>query len=85
MIILNIYEKLNGKKKGMWDVDNPLITETLTNITEYPELINNIKILFEESIDITEEIIEYPEYTMDDFLKDAFIEENEYKDIINFN
>lgn len=75
--------KIEWKEKGMWDVDDPLITKTLTNITEYPELINNIKSLFEESIDITEEIIEYPEYTMDDFLKDAFIEENEYNDIIN--
>ena len=70
--------KVNWKEKGNWEYDGTLIMKTLTRITDYPNLVDIINSYFETSPETEEPVIEYPKYTSDDFLDEAYISEEEY-------
>lgn len=68
------------------------IIKTLTNITKYPSLVNNIKELFDKElfdnlIDDIDSTTSYSGYKKDEFLDETFISEYEYdtlRDLIKF-
>ena len=70
--------KVNWKEKGNWTYDGILVIKTLTKINDYTELINTINGFFESSPDDEEPMIEYPSYTKEKFLEEAYISEEDY-------
>ena len=78
----NIRE-VDWSKTGSWNVGNILPQKTLTDITYYKDKVSLLKSLFDESEESTEEDIpEYPEYTIDDFLDDVYIDEYQYETLV---
>lgn len=83
---------VDWKIKGNYHVDENLIIKTLTNITKYPSLVNNIKELFDKElfdnlIDDIDSTTSYSGYKKDEFLDETFISEYEYdtlRDLIKF-
>lgn len=79
--------KVDWKYKGNWEYDksNPFITKTLTEITRYKEMIDTLNSFFinEENIDLIEEENEFPEYTVEDFLEEAYINEKQYNVLVS--
>ena len=71
--------------RGEWYCDfSELPTKTLTDITVYTEFTNNIRQLFsEDGKEEDEPEIKYPVYTSDDFMKDVYIDDDEYETLIN--
>ncbi|WP_295722805.1 AAA family ATPase [uncultured Methanobrevibacter sp.] len=79
--------KVDWKFKGNWEYDksNPFIIKTLTEITSYKEMVETINSFFinEENMDLIEEENEFPEYTVEDFLEEAYIDEKEYNVLVS--
>jgi len=75
--------RVNWKEKGNWKYNGNLITKILTRITDYLDLVNSISNLFETSPEDEEEIITYPEYTADDFLKEVYMTNRRYNTLKN--
>ncbi len=75
--------KVNWKTKGNWKYDGKLPMKTLTDITIYTEMLNNIQNFFDDDPTGGEEIIEYPPYPEEDFLKEVFLDEEEYNTLVN--
>ncbi|OWT33320.1 hypothetical protein BGI41_02985 [Methanobrevibacter sp. 87.7] len=73
---------VNWKEKENFNYKDTLPLKTLTKITDYPEMIEKIKNLFEDYIE-EEPKTNYPEYKKEDFLKDSFINEEEYNKLID--
>ena len=74
--------KVNWINYGNWPyTKGKLHMKTLTDITVYNELIQNIK----DATDFEDygEEPEYPEYTRDMFLKDVFIDETDYDTLVD--
>ena len=77
--------KVNWTHKGNWDYDfGKLPMKTLTDITNYQEMIENIKDFFDDGNDGEEssEII-FPEYNADKFLDEVYIDRNDYEILSN--
>lgn len=77
--------KVKWTHKGSWQVDEMLAMKTLTDITNYTDLVSKIAALFD--VDEVEDegdskVIEYPPYTMEDFLGEVFIDEDSYNTLI---
>ena len=72
--------KVKWTHRGNWPAPDKLPMKTLTDITMYQEFVNNIKELFfgeeEDSEDLQE--FQYPEYDVDKFLEEVYINENDY-------
>lgn len=71
--------------RGEWTYDSSSngrqsTAKVLTDITAYTEEIEKLNTLFETEFleDMKEKEIEYPRYTKEDFLKEVFLEEEEY-------
>jgi len=75
--------KVDWKENGNYNYDGNLIMKTLTKITDYPALVNTINSFFESSPEDEEPILEYPVYTIDNFLEEAYISEEEYNILSN--
>lgn len=75
--------KVDWKTKGNWPYDGKLPMKTLTNITSYTEMLNNIQNFFEDDQIGCEEIIDYPPYTEEDFLNEVFLSEDDYNTLVN--
>ena len=72
--------KVNWTHKGNWDYEHgKLPMKTLTDITIYQEMVDNIKELFvsDDGGDEGPEF-QYPEYTVDKFLEEVYIDEQDY-------
>ena len=71
---------------GSWDVGDTLPIKTLTDITDYKDKVAFLKSLFDksESEETNEEDMpDYPEYTVDDFLDDVYIDEEQYDTLVS--
>lgn len=78
--------KVDWKFKGDWTYNKgQLILKTLTDITNFKDTVDYINSFFinEENIDLIEEENEFPEYSIEDFLEEAYIDEKEYNVLIN--
>lgn len=72
--------KVRWTDKGNWhygDESNKLPMKTLTEITNYKDMVNRINELLGEEIDIDTE--EYPVYTIEDFLNEVYITKKDYE------
>lgn len=76
--------KVDWKEEGNWQCDETFAMKTLTDITNYQDLVQKIQNFFAdkdvETID--EKEIAYPSYTMDNFLEEVYISENEYNSLV---
>ena len=72
--------KVNWKEKGSWHCDEKFAMKTLTDITNYQELVAKIQNFFADKVIeiVDEKEIEYPAYTLEDFLNEVYISEDEY-------
>lgn len=71
--------------KGSWQSDEMFAMKTLTDISNYPDLVAKFTAMFEdesEEEEPEEKAIAYPPYTMDDFLDEVFIGEDDYNTIV---
>ena len=76
--------KVNWKEKGIWQCNETFAMKTLTDITNYQDLVTEIKEFFaDKEVEIVDEKeINYPVYTMENFLEEVYISENEYKSLV---
>lgn len=76
--------KVNWTHKGNWVYEHgKLPMKTLTDITLYQEMVDNINEFFvsEENPDEDREL-EYPEYGVDKFLNDVYINDDDYRTLV---
>lgn len=77
--------KVNWTHKGNWSYDDAkLPMKTLTDITNYQEMINKINELIDDGgiiVDPPEQ--EYPEYNIDKFLEEVYITEKDYFTLVD--
>ena len=71
---------VNWIKRDNWPFDGPIHLKTLTEITNYKDLINNI-INVVGGIESPEPVI--PEYSPDNFLKEVYIDKKDYLTLID--
>lgn len=77
--------KVKWTHKGSWQCDEMFAMKTLTNVTNYTDFTNKILSLFEEEIENEEEetkIVDYPTYSMEDFLDEVYMDEKSYNKLV---
>ena len=76
--------KVKWTHKGNWKSEDKLPMKTLTDITNYQEFVDKIKNLFvtEDNQDETPEV-QYPEYNLDKFLEEVYINEEDYNILVD--
>lgn len=70
---------------GNWPIDERLAMKTLTEITDYPELLSRIETFFEDSddeVDNEEPLVVFPEYSARQFLDEVYMGEERYDAIV---
>ena len=76
--------KVKWTNKGSWQSDEMFAMKTLTDVTNYSDFVGKILALFEDEIsDEEEEAVEYPTYTMEDFLDEVYISEEAYNTLVS--
>lgn len=78
--------KVRWKEKGSWQNDEMFAMKALTDVTNYQDFVAKINALFEGDVASgggEGKAIEYPPYTMDDFLEEVFIGEDEYNTLVS--
>ncbi len=76
--------KVNWTDKGEWDLPEPSVMKTLTDITQYTDLVKNIQSMIDgdreehEVLDADPEEETFDLYTADDFLNDVYMDEDRY-------
>ena len=74
--------KVKWTHKGHWHTKDRLPTKTLTDITMYQGMVDNIKELFvSDDEDVPE--LEYPEYNKEKFLEEVYISDEDYTILVN--
>ena len=70
--------------KGEWKHPGQAVMKALTDITPYTEYVEKLNALFanDEVDDNEEREVEYPPYTVDDFLGQVYMDEGEYKNLV---
>lgn len=66
---------------GNWPIDERLAMKTLTEITDYPELLSRIETFFEDSdddVESEEPLVIFPEYSSEQFLDEVYMPEERY-------
>lgn len=66
---------------GNWPIDERLAMKTLTEITDYPELLSRIEAFFEDSdddVESEEPLVIFPEYSTRQFLNEVYMPEERY-------
>ena len=77
--------RVRWKKKGNWLVSDTLALKTLTDLTDYTDTVEKLLALFEDGSEADEPeppVIIYPPYTKEDFLKEVYITEKEYRTLV---
>lgn len=76
---------VNWTHKGEWEHPGKAVMKTLTDITPYSDYVEKLNALFEsDSIDDVEEIeVAYPTYSMENFLDEVFMSEENYTTLVN--
>lgn len=70
---------------GNWPIDERLAMKTLTEITDYPELLSRIETFFEDSdddVESEEPLVIFPEYSARQFLDEVYMAEERYDAIV---
>ena len=71
---------------GHWSLDQKLAMKTLTELTDYPDVVARIEAFFEdgeEEAAIAEDpAVSYPEYSKEDFLDEVYMGEAQYKTLV---
>ena len=70
---------------GNWPIDERLAMKTLTEITDYPELLSRIEAFFEDSdddVESEEPLVIFPEYSARQFLNEVYMPEERYDAIV---
>lgn len=69
---------------GQWQYPGRAVMKTLTDITVYTDCLAKLNTLFEEELleDMKEKEVEYPNYTKEDFLREVFLEEEDYDTLV---
>lgn len=75
--------RVDWKEKGFWRYKGRFVTKFLTRITDYLDDIHTISNFFETSPDDVEQVPEYPEYSVDKFLSEAYISKEDYITLTN--
>ena len=77
--------KVRWSHKGSWESDTTLALKTLTDATDYPELISHIEGFFgmDDGEPAESVVAEYPSYTAEDFLSEAYMDEGRYDTLVN--
>lgn len=76
--------KVNWIHTGNWAYSfGKLPMKTLTDITNYQEMVDNIRGLFEDDGSVEPPIAEYPEYNADKFLDEVYIDQKDYETLVN--
>ena len=77
--------KVNWVANGEWEHPGQAVMKTLTNISDYPDYVDRMNLLFDditEDDDINQREIIYPLYEKEDFLTDVFLNETEYDTLV---
>lgn len=77
--------KVDWKEKGSWQSDDMFAMKTLTDVTNYQDFVAKINALFDGDVlpgEDDEKTVEYPPYTMDDFLEEVYIDEDQYNMLV---
>ena len=75
--------KVKWTHKGNWQSEEMFATKTLTDITNYTDLVNKLCGLFDDNEQEDETpAIDYPSYTEKDFLEDVFIDKDAYHTLV---
>lgn len=78
--------KVKWTHKGTWEhPGGQAVLKTLTDITQYTEYVEKLKSLFknEEGIEIEDKEIIYPPYTVENFLDEVFMSEEDYTTLVD--
>lgn len=76
--------KVRWTNKGEWHTGVSLAMKTLTDISDYPDLVSKISSYFSDSEGDTERLPEdWPSYTEEDFLDEVYIDQDEYRTLVN--
>lgn len=76
--------KVRWTDKGEWELDDPAVMKTLTDITQYTDYVKTLMAMFdgekqnEGVLDIEPEEETFDPYTADDFLSDVYMDEDRY-------
>ncbi len=74
--------KVEWGSKGNWRMDEMFAMKTLTDVTDYPNLIGKIETFFEQDAEGQEEAeelaVKYPLYSVEDFLSEVYMSEAAY-------
>lgn len=73
--------EVNWTHKGEWPYPGQAAMKTLTDLTDFPDIVEKLKTFFEsdEIDDVEEEEVPYPSYSKEKFLKDVYMDEDGYK------
>ena len=77
--------KIKWTHKGNWQNEEMFAMKTLTDVTNYTDFTSKISGLFEEGIEDEEEdtkVIDYPAYSMEDFLDEVYMDEKSYGKLV---
>lgn len=77
--------KINWTHKGEWEHPGQAVMKALTDITPYTEYVEQLNSLFEDEVieEIEEAEIQYPVYTADEFLNEVYMNEKNYRFLVN--
>jgi len=76
--------KVRWTNKGSWQYNEKFAMKTLTDITDYKDFVNKINSLFEDENGEEDEVelIKYPTYTEEDFLREVYIDKGAYTALV---
>lgn len=76
--------KVNWTHNGEWPHPGQAVMKTLTDISSYTDYVEKLNALFEDDSedDMEEEEKTYPPYSSEDFLKEVFMEDKDYNNLI---
>jgi len=76
--------KVNWTHNGEWPHPGQAVMKTLTDISSYTDYVEKLNALFEDDSedDVEEEDKTFPPYSPEDFLKEVYMEEKDYNNLI---
>lgn len=76
--------RMNWTHSGEWELAEPTVVKTLTDVTAYTEFVEKLKALFEDEKEEEpeEEARSYPVYTAEDFLNEVYMPEQDYTRLV---
>jgi 5-methylcytosine-specific restriction protein B len=76
--------KVNWTHNGEWPHPGQAVMKTLTDISSYTDYVEKLNALFEDDSedDVEEEEKTFPPYSSEDFLKEVYMEEKDYNNLI---